>query len=115
MINNATIRTEFSGSLLTVRLPDPSSGGLSRKALSDLAEALEATNEDDAVSVVLLLGGNSAFCLGVDLEEFAGPEGLDELADVLSRCFRAFARLDRPLIVCVEGAAIGFGASHMCY
>jgi enoyl-CoA hydratase/carnithine racemase len=115
MINNATICTELSGSLLTVRLPDPSAGGLSRKALSDLANTLEETNENDAVSVVLLVGGTSGFCLGVDLEEFAGRDGLDEMAGVLSRCFRAFAGLDRPMIAVVEGAAVGFGASLMCY
>lgn len=115
MIDNATIRVELSDSLLTVLLPDPSAGGLTRKALSDLASVLEEANENEAVSVILLVGGSSAFCHGVDLDEFAGPEGLDELASVLSRCFRAFARLDRPMVVVVEGPAIGFGASLMCY
>ncbi len=115
MIENATIRKEQSGALLTVLLPDPSAGGLSRKALADLASVLEAANENDTVSVLVVVGGSTAFCLGVDLDEFAVSEGLDELAGVLRRCFRAFARLNRPLIAVIEGPAVGFGASLICY
>jgi enoyl-CoA hydratase/carnithine racemase len=115
MIENSTIRSEQSGSLLTILLPDPSTGGLSREALTDLASALEAANDNDTVSVLVLIGGRTAFCYGLDLDEFAVPEGFDELAAVLRRCFRAFARLDRPLIVVVEGPAIGFGASLISY
>jgi enoyl-CoA hydratase/carnithine racemase len=80
-----------------------------------LASLLEAANDDDTISVLVIVGGRAAFCSGVDLDEFSAQDGLDELAGVLRRCFRAFARLDRPLVAVVEGPAIGFGASLISY
>lgn len=115
MIQNATIRTEQAGSLLTILLPDPSAGALSRRAMTDLASELEAANRNDEIGVLIIIGGRTAFCLGVDLDEFSDPERHNDLADVLRRCFLAVARLDRPLIVVVEGPAVGFGASLICH
>ena len=115
MLENLAIRREQCGPLLTVMLPDPSAGGLSRRALSDLSACLESVNDDESISVVILVGGRTGFCLGLDLNEFLDGDLLDDLAAVLTRCFKAFSHLQKPLIVVVEGAAIGFGASLMCH
>lgn len=115
MPENTTIHSEQRGSLLTVMLPDPSMGGLTRRALTDFASCLERANDDDSVSVVIVVGGHAGFCDGLDLEEFLQADQLDDLSAVLCRCFQALALLQKPLVAVVEGRAIGFGASMICH
>lgn len=93
----------------------PSLGLLSRNDLHDLAARLESFDKDSSVGAVLLHGASHEFCGGLDLGEFADAEGLDDLAAALERCFLAFARLSKPLVVSVDGLACGFGATMLCH
>ena len=93
----------------------PSLGLLSRNDLHDLAARLESFETNTSVGAVLLHGASHEFCGGLDLNEFADPEGLDDLAAALERCFLAFARLGKPLVMSVDGLACGFGATMLCH
>lgn len=95
------------------RLPTP--GLLSRDDLHDLAARLEDFDADHGIGAVLLHGASHDFCGGLDLDEFADPDGHGDLAAALERCFLAFARLGKPLVVSVDGLACGFGATMLCH
>lgn len=95
------------------RLPTP--GLLSRHDLHDLAARLEGFDADRGIGAVLLHGASHEFCGGLDLREFADPVGHGALAVALERCFLAFARLGKPLVVSVDGLACGFGATMLCH
>lgn len=111
MLTNATVVARNDGATMIIELPDPGAGGLSRAALNQLSTVLKQANADRSVQVLLVLGASGAFCIGLDLAEFADESGLDELAEALRRCFSSFDALQKPLIAVVEGAAIGLGAS----
>lgn len=93
----------------------PGEGNLSRSDLLSLAAALEAARQDPEVGTVVLHGASGDFCSGLDLAEFEDESGLEDLAASLSRCFRAFALVDKPLVVSVNGFACGFGATMLCH
>ena len=65
---------------------------------------------------VLLTATGKFFCAGGDLkemEEHAADPGLfvKELADTVHRANTAFARMDAPVVVAVNGVAAGAGFS----
>ena len=95
--------------LLVLERPDK------RNALSvalrvELAEAFERIAGDDGVACAVLTGAGSAFCSGMDTEEFGGDEEHRRL--LLSstvRCFEALSRCPKPVVAAVNGPALGGG------
>lgn len=94
---------------------------LSIAMLRALIDALRKAGEDDAVRAIVLTGaGESAFCAGADLSEFAGVgrSQLERHADrgLLVELFLLCERLGKPLIGCVKGHALagGFGLALSC-
>ena len=55
-------------------------------------------------------GSGSAFCSGVDTDEFGGDEANRRaLLESTARCFRAVARCPKPVVAAVNGPALGGG------
>ena len=84
-----------------------------RNALSEelcraLAQALEDGDSDPAVGAILLTANGKAFCAGMDLGEVEGAPP-EDLAAVHDRLFTVGARLDKPIVGAVGGAALGGG------
>lgn len=85
------------------------------------AECLRAAERDDDVRVVVVTGAGSAFCSGVDLDEFSGEvrRPLQEkqlLTDRVHRVAYAMDEMSKPVIAAVNGVAVGAGMdmSLMC-
>ena len=74
-----------------------------------LSDALEQAAADPAVGVILLAARGKVFCAGMDLAEAstASTEAIDQAHE---RLFTIGARLEKPLVAAVEGAALGGGA-----
>jgi enoyl-CoA hydratase/carnithine racemase len=77
------------------------------EALVDAAAAPE-------VRVIVLRGAGGAFCAGVDFDELekVGTEALEMkrfISERVQRIPRALAALNKPIIACVSGPAIGAG------
>lgn len=87
---------------------------LTQEMYTLLANALDGADSDPAVRVLVLQGAGGAFTSGNDLSDFlsspqAGLEG--PVADFLA----ALVRLDKPLVVGVQGAAVGVGATLLLH
>lgn len=87
----------------------------------DLADALSAAASDPQVRVIVLTGSGRAFSTGADLKALAEPRperddredagdgsGFDRLLDTL-------ADLPKPLLMAVNGYAVGFGMTMLAF
>jgi methylglutaconyl-CoA hydratase len=82
--------------------------------IAELTQALRALDADPAVRIVVLTGQGRSFCAGADLEwmqRMAGYSQADNLADAgaLAGMLATLARMDKPTIARVHGAAFGGG------
>lgn len=92
---------------LTLNRPERRNA-LSAALCRDLVRALEAADRDPETGVMLLTAKGPAFCAGMDLQEIdqARSQEIDEWQE---RLFTVGARLTKPLIAAVGGAALGGG------
>lgn len=82
--------------------------------LDDWHDALQDARTNSSVGAVVLRGAGGAFCSGIDLDalEELGVEPIAHkrfLNDRVQRIPRAVEALDKPLIGCISGPAVGAG------
>src|SRR3982751_4794949 len=100
-------------SILTITLNRPDVLNALNRALHDrLYDALEEAR-DPAVRAVVITGAGRGFCVGQDLQEFAGGAGdvAQNLRENYHRNVLAIRALQKPVIAGVDGAAAGAGMS----
>ena len=109
------IVTERSGSILRVQFNRPSKKNAMTSAMYlTMADLLDAAAQDDRLRVVLWHGVGDSFCAGNDLDDFLkNPPGPEESAQ--SRLINAFIGFDKPIVVAVQGAAIGGGTTMLTH
>ena len=93
---------------LTLNRPDKRNA-LDVALCRELVTALEEGAKDPAVSAILLTGNGKSFCAGMDLAEIEAGADTEEMDAVHERLFTIGARLGKPLIAGVQGAALGGG------
>jgi enoyl-CoA hydratase/carnithine racemase len=120
---------EVSRRIATVTLDRPDRGNaLTFQMCAELVDAFDRADADDEVAAVVLRGNGRHFCVGADLEagfHHRGSEPSHEVRAFVERfgavdgvprdaggvvCLRIAAML-KPVIVAVNGAAVGGGAS----
>jgi enoyl-CoA hydratase/carnithine racemase len=102
--------------LVTLQRPEK------RNALSidlriELAEAFSGLSDDDSVGCVVLTGAGSAFCSGMDIDQFGGGlEHKRKLVETSTLAFDAVADCMRPVVAAVNGPALagGFALALLC-
>src|SRR2546422_7266654 len=86
----------------------PPVNALPAKAWFELADAVRALGEDEAVRVVIVRAEGKGFCAGVDIKELqADPEAI---VGVNRGCYEAFAAVYDcavPVIAAVHGYCLG--------
>jgi enoyl-CoA hydratase len=102
------------GHVATVSLSRPSKlNALTLDMLDALEQTARALDEDSGVRVVVLTGtGDKAFCVGADINQWAGLEPLDMWRRWVRRGHQVFdqwARLRQPVIAAINGHAFGGG------
>lgn len=111
---HVTVEIDGPVALLTLNRPDRLNAFTPRMA-QELVEAIDRTDEDDAVRAVIITGAGRAFCAGADLNE----KNINRLSPELAGIPRdsggvvalRFAASRKPLIAAINGAAIGVGAT----
>jgi enoyl-CoA hydratase/carnithine racemase len=93
-----------------------------RNALSielrrELADAFSVLSADDAVGCIVLTGAGSAFCSGMDTDQFGGAlEHRRRLVETSTLAFKAVGECERPVVAAVNGPALagGFALALLC-
>lgn len=88
----------------------PPHNALNAEMLTEIALALETLYDNAEVKVVLLqaVEGSKSFCGGVDLPEYTTAR-VFQMLDAFARVFSASLQIGKPLLVGVNGAALGGG------
>ena len=75
---------------------------------AEIVRAIQAAQTRRDIAVILLAAAGQVFCVGMDLDE-ASEMHEDELADIHEDLFTIGANSSKPIVVSVNGAALGGG------
>lgn len=105
------LEVERDGAVGVLRLNRAEKRNALNTALRDEIDAcLVEMEADDAVCAALLLAKGPVFCAGFDTKEFAGdPEQMRAVFESSDRYHRRVAEFAKPLVVGVQGPAMGGG------
>lgn len=117
MTQSPALLVRREGSVVTLTLNRPESGNALNREIGEalLSETLRCDN-DDSVRCVVLTGAGRSFCAGGDIGDFrtAGAsiaEMVSHGASMLHVALSKLIRMNKPLIVLVNGPAGGAGLS----
>lgn len=111
------LRYDVEKHVATVTIDRPQvRNALNRAAFNELATVFRHIQSDDDVRCVILTGSDPAFCAGEDVKEImGGPERaasiarLTHVTPTVQPTAAAVLDCDRPIIVAVNGLAVGWG------
>ena len=107
------VLTERRGRVGVVTLNRPERlNALSLPLVHELYEAIEGFDADPEVGAIVLTGAGRAFCAGLDVQDWQGPEPSDPGEPPSYRSQRRWLELMRrskPVVVAVNGLAVGGG------
>ena len=109
------IITALTGGILRVELNRPGSkNALTANMYGSLAEIFDDADKDESVRVVLWHGAGDSFSAGNDVGDFLkNPPGPSESPQ--ARLMDAFIRFEKPIVVAVQGAAVGSGTTMLTH
>jgi enoyl-CoA hydratase/carnithine racemase len=109
------IVTERSGHILRIQLNRPEKKNAMTLAMYiTLADLLNDAAKDDQIRVVLWHGAGDSFSAGNDIEDFLkNPPGPGESPQ--AHLIEALINFDKPIVVAVQGAAIGGGTTMLTH
>jgi enoyl-CoA hydratase/carnithine racemase len=109
------IITERSGHILRIQLNRPEKKNAMTLAMYiALADLFNNAAKDDQVRVVLWHGAGDSFSAGNDIQDFLkNPPGPGESPQ--ARLIEALINFDKPIVVAVQGAAIGGGTTMLTH
>jgi enoyl-CoA hydratase/carnithine racemase len=109
------ILTERSGNILRIQLNRPSRKNAMTSAMYiTLADLLNNAAKGDEIRVVLWHGAGDSFSAGNDIQDFlTNPPGAGESPQ--ARLIEALINFDKPIVVAVQGAAIGGGTTMLTH
>ena len=109
------VQIEVQDRVAVLTLSRPYTGNAIDQEMADsLLKAALACASDQSVRAVLLTGKGRSFCVGGDVKAFAaaGPGAaalVQELTASLHMAVARLARMDKPLVTAINGAAAGAG------
>ena len=105
------VRSETAGGVCTVTLDDPErKNALSAQLTSELMDALDTAEADDAVRVIVLTNTGNTFCAGANLSERSGRSKASSLRQVdPAEMFARFGRSAKPYVGKINGHCVAGG------
>jgi len=109
------IATEHAGSILRIQFNRPTKRNAMTSAMYlALAGIFNEAANDESTRVVLWHGAGDSFCAGNDIEDFLkNPPGPGESPQ--AKLMAALVNFDKPIVVAVQGAAIGGGTTMLTH
>ena len=109
------IITERSGNILRIQLNRLAQKNAMTSAMyTTLADLLNDAAKDDQIRVVLWHGAGDSFTAGNDIQDFLkNPPSAGESPQ--ARLMQALINFDKPIVVAVQGAAIGGGTTMLTH
>jgi 3-hydroxyacyl-CoA dehydrogenase / enoyl-CoA hydratase / 3-hydroxybutyryl-CoA epimerase len=112
-----TIRYELADGIATLTFDEPGSpvNTMCTQWQADLAEATAQVLKDkDQIRGIVLASAKTTFFAGADLKGLMRHKASDAVAvfneiEQMKRCFRALETLGKPVVSCINGAALGGG------
>jgi cyclohexa-1,5-dienecarbonyl-CoA hydratase len=108
------IRHKVDGPVARLTLQRPEHNLLNEQMLRELADGIGMVSENGGVKLIVLDAGGKVFCAGVDIGEYTGERAFSMLDAFHAACI-AMVEAPQPVIVVVDGAAIGGGAELVAY
>jgi len=107
-----TVLVEKSNGVLTLTINRPERrNALDVATYLALAEQVWTAGEDKDIRAIVLTGANNYFTAGNDLKDFQAPRTDGDSAGI--KFLRSLADCDLPIVVAVEGSAIGIGVTML--
>jgi enoyl-CoA hydratase/carnithine racemase len=109
------IIVEREPGLLTLRMNRlDKKNALTRQMYSQMAQELNAANDDRSVQVVLITGSETCFTSGNDLMDFMhAPK--DGLGGEVLQFMQALFEFSKPVVAAVSGPAVGIGTTMLLH
>ena len=112
---SALIQTALAARVLTVTLDRPNKrNALTVEMYSTLSAILADAAADPEVRCLVITGTGTGFCAGNDMQDFLTRPPTTADHPVLA-FMGALARLPKPLVAAVHGAAVGVGATMLLH
>jgi enoyl-CoA hydratase/carnithine racemase len=92
---------------LTLNRPEKRNA-LTTEMCQAIVDAVDSAQADDEIASVLLVANGHVFCAGMDLDEASELDSA-QLDEVHERLFTLGITSRKPIVVCVNGAALGGG------
>ncbi len=109
-MSNGSVIVECKLRVLHLTLNRPEKrNALNAEMCSRIVKEVEGAQTRDDIGAVLISALGPVFCSGMDLDQAAGTISQEELAHVHDRLFSLGANSTKPIVICVNGSALGGG------
>ena len=108
------IRFDATTSVAHITLNFPPYNLLTVPMMNELAEAIESLDGRNDIKCILLDSSQRMFSAGISLED-SRPAQIFQTLDAFTRVFQASSELSKPLVVVVNGVAIGAGSELVAF
>jgi enoyl-CoA hydratase/carnithine racemase len=110
------IESERTGAVQSIAINRPEKrNALTADMYEALSNALEQSDAEDGVRVILLHGKGADFTAGNDLEDFLKKPWKGQSIPPAVRFIHAVARAKKPIVAAVQGLAVGVGTTILLH
>jgi len=109
-MNYQNILVEIKGRVGVIRLNRPQAlNALNKALITELGQAIDAFDADDAIGAMLITGNDKAFAAGADIKEMADKSFIEAYLGNFTAGWDSAAHARKPTVAAVAGFALGGG------